>query len=168
MSTDTTWDTDECERHIDNVWALYTDIQGRATWATHDEMVEYLQEAVDWSVLNSDIDTDEVDFDYLAGLYLASQYLEQVEDESYHVLTCDECGRIGNEDDGIEIGGPCQEPCEGTVREVTNEWETTHYSNDDLSEARLVTVGIAGWMILENEDGHRFPGHVKAWKPIED
>ena len=33
-------------------------------------------------------------------------------------LTCDECGRIGNREDGIEPGGPCQEPCEGTVRRV--------------------------------------------------
>ena len=33
-------------------------------------------------------------------------------------LTCDTCGRIGNEDDGIEPGGPCQEPCDGIVRIV--------------------------------------------------
>lgn len=31
-------------------------------------------------------------------------------------LACDTCGRIGTEDDGIEPGGPCQEPCDGTVR----------------------------------------------------
>lgn len=32
-----------------------------------------------------------------------------------YAMTCHTCGRIGNEDDGIEIGGPCQEPCPGTV-----------------------------------------------------
>lgn len=37
------------------------------------------------------------------------------EDEA---LTCDECGRVGNREDGIEPGGPCQEPCEGIVRRV--------------------------------------------------
>lgn len=30
-------------------------------------------------------------------------------------LHCATCGRSGNSDDGIEAGGPCQEPCEGTV-----------------------------------------------------
>lgn len=33
-------------------------------------------------------------------------------------LTCDTCGRIGNRDDGIEPGGPCQEPCDGIVRAI--------------------------------------------------
>lgn len=33
-------------------------------------------------------------------------------------LTCDTCGRVGSTDDGIEAGGPCQEPCDGTVRRV--------------------------------------------------
>jgi hypothetical protein len=30
-------------------------------------------------------------------------------------MTCATCGRVGNRDDGIEIGGPCQEPCTGTI-----------------------------------------------------
>ena len=34
-------------------------------------------------------------------------------------LTCDTCGRIGNEDDGIEVGGASQEPRDGIVRAVT-------------------------------------------------
>lgn len=33
-------------------------------------------------------------------------------------LTCDTCGRIGSKDDGIEPGGPCQEPCDGVVRAI--------------------------------------------------
>jgi hypothetical protein len=33
-------------------------------------------------------------------------------------LTCHTCGRVGNRDDGIEPGGPCQEPCPGTVEKV--------------------------------------------------
>lgn len=39
--------------------------------------------------------------------------------ESDEALTCDSCGRIGNSEDGIEPGGPCQEPCEGIVRRVS-------------------------------------------------
>lgn len=37
------------------------------------------------------------------------------------ILTCDACGRVGNEDDGIEPGGPCQEPCDGIVRR--HDWD---------------------------------------------
>ena len=33
-------------------------------------------------------------------------------------LTCHTCGRVGNREDGIEPGGPCQEPCLGTVVRV--------------------------------------------------
>ena len=36
-------------------------------------------------------------------------------------MTCDTCGRYGNADDGIEVGGPCQEPCDGIVRAVNEE-----------------------------------------------
>ena len=30
-------------------------------------------------------------------------------------MTCETCGRIGTRDDAIWIGGPCCEPCEGTI-----------------------------------------------------
>ena len=30
-------------------------------------------------------------------------------------MTCATCGRIGNRDDAIWIGGPCQEPCDGII-----------------------------------------------------
>lgn len=40
-------------------------------------------------------------------------------------LHCTTCGRSGNTDDAIEIGGPCQEPCEGTV-EATPESIAEH------------------------------------------
>lgn len=30
-------------------------------------------------------------------------------------MTCTTCGRIGSRDDAIYIGGPCQDPCEGTI-----------------------------------------------------
>lgn len=39
-------------------------------------------------------------------------------DDPNERLTCDTCGRVGSRDDGIEPGGPCQEPCDGTVRRV--------------------------------------------------
>lgn len=31
-------------------------------------------------------------------------------------LECETCGRSGTVDDAIEIGGPCQEPCTGTLK----------------------------------------------------
>jgi hypothetical protein len=34
-------------------------------------------------------------------------------------MTCATCGRIGNRDDAIYIGGPCQDPCEGTIIRYT-------------------------------------------------
>lgn len=36
-------------------------------------------------------------------------------------LTCDTCGRTGSPDDGIGLGGPCQEPCDGVVVAVPME-----------------------------------------------
>jgi hypothetical protein len=36
-------------------------------------------------------------------------------------MTCATCGRIGNRDDAIYIGGPCQDPCEGTIIRYTEE-----------------------------------------------
>ena len=54
----------------------------------------------------------------LANAMLAECELSTVEDVQ---MTCDTCGRYGNADDGIEVGGPCQEPCDGIVRAVNEE-----------------------------------------------
>ena len=60
---------------------------------------------------------------------------------SYY-LTCDTCGRRGNEEDGIEAGGPCQEPCEGIVRAITTTIRLLvelDVSGDGDEMARIVT-----------------------------
>ncbi len=68
---DTTWDTDECERHIDNTYDLYMCVQSQGAWMTLDELSSFLEHGIEWSHFNSDIDIDEVDFEHLATLYHA-------------------------------------------------------------------------------------------------
>ena len=69
--SDTTWDTDECERWIDNEYNLYDLVLAYGKWMTHDELTSFLASDIDWRYLNGDIDPDEVNYGYLATQYLA-------------------------------------------------------------------------------------------------
>lgn len=70
--SDTTWDTDECERWIDNDYNLYEVVLAQGRWMDTDELARWLEADIDWRYFNSDIDTDEVDFEYLASQYIAA------------------------------------------------------------------------------------------------
>lgn len=68
----------------------------------------------------------------------------------YH-LTCDTCGRVGNEDDGIEAGGPCQEPCTGTVRAVFG--RLIHRFGVDVDTENGLPVSASVSDVESNDDG---------------
>lgn len=65
MSDDTTWDTDEVERWLANDEGLYgycRVLAGRYEGSALAQMVA----SIDWETYNPDIDTDGVDWDYVA------------------------------------------------------------------------------------------------------
>jgi hypothetical protein len=60
-------------------------------------------------------------------------------------LTCDTCGRVGSRDDAIEPGGPCQEPCDGIVRRVSEPSDEDFVAFPDLAEVCDECDQVVGW-----------------------
>lgn len=69
--SDTTWDTDECERWIDNEWRLHDEVKSMGRWMTLEELESFLIHSIEWEYFNGAIDTNNVDFEHLATLYHA-------------------------------------------------------------------------------------------------
>lgn len=68
---DTTWDTDEVIRYIDNDEPLYHEVRymARRIFNEH-ELAKALRDQIGWENYNNSIDTDEVDWEHVAHYLL--------------------------------------------------------------------------------------------------
>jgi hypothetical protein len=85
-------------------------------------------------------------------------------------LYCKTCGRSGNRDDGIEEGGPCQEPCDGIIRAKGKEYHfgvVAHFDEESSTwkfEATYINGDDSPFSEMEwGEVYHEDAGDV--WNP---
>lgn len=91
--------------------------QYRVVWEIDIEADSPREAAGEARYIQLDADSYALHFDVISDDGTV-HHIDLNEDEDDEQLTCDTCGRVGSRDDGIEPGGPCQEPCDGTVRRV--------------------------------------------------